>query len=171
MLSVHARSKTAFGESAEKSPRPAASPKLLPVHRSPARARSPRSSLASGVGASAQVAHAPFRRRSEGMAVGIGTGLWSSRRRRFRRAPIRRPTQFHLWELFALVLVAAIACVLVTTIGTPMGGLFFLNVLALRTAVTDFSWRGETAMVVAMVSGVLCVLLIVCSLISPNPAQ
>lgn len=111
--------------------------------------------------------YARSERRVWSLASGIATGSWSTRPTWHQRATVQRPTQFNLRELFVLVLVAALSCAIATRMSVPMGSLFFLNVVALRVAATDFTWRGEAAMVVAVLSGVLCILLVVCSSLVP----
>lgn len=116
-----------------------------------------------------RVAHPGGRAHPSDVLVALGGAPTRTNPKRLCPNPVRRPPQFKLVELFLLVLVAAISCALGTSLGFSIGGLFLVNALALRVAALDFSWRGDVAMIVAIVGGLVCMLLLLRSSLVPVP--
>lgn len=74
---------------------------------------------------------------------------------------VLRGTQWSLRGLFLLVGLAAICCVLATAFSMLGSVLIFVTALALRTAVVDFTWRGDVATVLVMLCGATSTLLFI----------
>lgn len=110
-----------------------------------------------------RVSHAGGRSNPSGILLASGDAPTRIHRKRLCARPLRRRPQFNRVELLLLVLVGAIACALGAYLGILIGGLFLVSVLALRIAAFDFSWRGDAAMVVMIVSGLICMVLVVSS--------
>jgi hypothetical protein len=65
---------------------------------------------------------------------------------------VLRGTQLSLRGLFLLVSFSGICCAL-ATLSVLGAALLFLTAIALRTAVVDFTWRGDLATVLVMLCG------------------
>lgn len=74
---------------------------------------------------------------------------------------VLRGTQLSLRGLFLLVSLAAICCLFATLWSVPGSVLLFITVIALRTAVVDFTWRGDLATVLVMLCGATSTLLFI----------
>lgn len=74
---------------------------------------------------------------------------------------VLRGTQLSLRGLFLLVSLAAFCCLLATLFSVLGSALLFVTVIALRTAVVDFTWRGDVATVLVMLCGASSTLLFI----------
>jgi hypothetical protein len=74
---------------------------------------------------------------------------------------VLRGTQLSLRGLFLLVALAAVCCLLATLFSVLGSALLFVTAVALRTAVVDFTWRGDLATVLVMICGASSTLLFI----------